>query len=116
MDDFVFFDNNKDQVKKLRKVIVEYLQHNLKLELKESATYINQRINGLGFLGVRVFPGTIRIKNENLRRMVRRFKVKKMQMEDGKLSEEKFIESMNSYYALFRNYNTFQLRNRLTHS
>lgn len=113
MDDFVFFDNNKDQIKKLRKVIVEYLRHHLNLELKESATYINQRINGLSFLGVRVFPNTIRIKNENLRRMVKRYKVKKMQVEGGKLSEEKFIESINSYYALFRNYNTFQLRSRL---
>ncbi len=112
MDDFVFFDNNKDQVKNVREVIVEYLHHNLNLELKESATYINQRINGLGFLGVRVFPNTVRIKNENLRRMTRRLALKKMQMENGMLSEEKFTESVNSYYALFRNYNTFHLRNR----
>jgi retron-type reverse transcriptase len=76
MDDFVLFSNDKEQLKIWRTEINNYLHKQLQLSLKKESVYVNSRLNGLSFLGTRVFPRTIRIRQENLKRYVRRMKKK----------------------------------------
>ena len=66
MDDFISFSNDKEDLQKLLVDIREFVNKNLKLELKEKVTTIAPVSEGIPFLGFRVFPQIIRIKRENL--------------------------------------------------
>ncbi len=110
MDDFVVFDNDKDKLKVLRPKIEEFLKSELCLELKESATYINKRLNGLSFLGMRIFPSLIRINAVNLKRSVRKMRIKANLYSAGKIKDEKITQSAQSITGYLKYFNTYELR------
>lgn len=111
MDDFVIFSNSKEELKKIREKIKTYLFEQLNLILKEKATYINQRNNGLTFLGARVFESTIRINPENLKRSLKKLNLRKKEFKNNKITEEKFLQCSNSVYiGNLGFFNTFNLR------
>jgi len=113
MDDFVLFSNEKSQLKLWLREIKQYLAEELKLHLKSNAVYINSRLNGLSFLGTRIFPRTIRIKQENFKRYIRRMKKRKYEYRTNQITEDNFLMSMNSYFALMAQYNTYNLRKKI---
>lgn len=104
MDDFVVFDDDKDGLKELKRAADYFLQNHLGLRLKESATFFNNRANGLSFLGKRIFPAAIRLHNHNGRRITRRLRYREKQWLKGALSDEAFMASVNSYWALLNWY------------
>ncbi len=113
MDDFVLFHDDKAALKTMKAEAEQYLRERLGLVLKPSATFFNSPQNGLSFLGTRIFPGIIRLRNENLRRITRRMAVKEKYYAEGMLDEQRFLESMNSYWALLSYYPLPGLRNSL---
>ncbi len=113
MDDFVLFHHDKQVLKGLKRETEDFLQEKLRLSLKPSATYLNSRQNGLSFLGTRIFPGIVRLRNENLRRITRRIAVKEKWYCEGRLSEQEFLHSMNSYWAMLQYYPCEGLRQEL---
>ena len=104
MDDFVLFDKDRQRLKMLHRATEDFLGDKLGLCLKSSATFLNRRQNGLPFLGRRIFPGIIRLRTENLRRITRRIQLLERQMSQGDISEEAFLHSMNSYWAMLSFY------------
>lgn len=114
MDDFVIFNENKTALKTLRQPVEAYLHDALGLRLKASATFLNSSANGLTFLGRRIFPGTVRLAHPNGRRMLRRMALKQRDFENGKISEEQFLQSMNSYWAQLEPF--YGLRRKLVNS
>lgn len=113
MDDFVLFGQERQQVKALRQLVEEELAARLHLRLKPAATFINRRDNGLSFLGTRIFPGLIRMHPENARRAARKLALKRAAWEQGALSEETYLQSLNSYFSYFSVYGTHALRKRI---
>ncbi len=110
MDDFVSLHNQKPALIKFREQAKNYLGKNLKLELKEKATFINKTLNGVPFLGARVFGSTVRIHSQNLKRYVKKIRNLEKEYMAGNIAEDNFYASMNSYCALFSMYNTNSLR------
>ena len=110
MDDFVIFDNNKQNLKKCLSEITNFIDKNLNLLLKENAIVLNQQLNGLSFLGTRIYPSTIRIKQENLKRINKKINEKLYFFYRNKISENKMYQTFNSYNAFLSNYNTFQIK------
>lgn len=110
MDDFVIFNENKQELKLLRKILHEFLQEKLKLKMKERATVINQRLHGISFLGTRIFPSLIRIIPTNLRRSVQRLKRKEDAFQSGKMDDFSFVQSANSIMGHLGYFNTYKLR------
>lgn len=104
MDDFVLFHAEKERLKTVRPLIENFLNHRLRLRLKPSATYLNSASNGLSFLGLRIFPGMIRIRPENGRRMMRRWRLKEHDWLAGRLEETALLASANSYTAFLSRY------------
>lgn len=104
MDDFVLFENDSKRLKMLGRDTAHFLEDALQLQLKHSATFLNRRQNGLPFLGRRIFPGVIRLRTENLCRITRRIRFREKQMHNGDISEEEFLHSMNSYWAMLSFY------------
>ncbi|MCB0518858.1 MAG: hypothetical protein KDD27_07965 [Saprospiraceae bacterium] len=99
MDDFVVFQKDKAALKALRQPIADYLGEQLGLRLKPSATFLNSAANGLTFLGRRIFPRAVRLARPNGKRMLKRMAERQREYENGEMEEEKFLQSMNSYWS-----------------
>lgn len=113
MDNFVLFSNEKSMLKRYLHAIDDYLEENLKLQLKVKATFINSAPNGLTFLGRRIFPKTIRFARPNLWRMLRRMEIRQLEYEKGEITEDSFLQSMNSYWAALQHDGSANFRNKL---
>lgn len=85
------------------------MQNKLKLELKENSV-INNQLNGLGFLGVRIYPNIIRIKNENLKRSIKKVLYKHKLMKKEEITENEYVRSIESVFGNLCKYNTYKLR------
>ncbi len=110
MDDGVIFAGEKDCLREVLMMIRTFLGRELHLKLKERATLINTRQHGLPFLGCRIFPGLIRVKNENVRRIKRRMQMREREFQQGKIEEERFLCSMRSSVAHLAFADTLKLR------
>jgi hypothetical protein len=96
MDDFCIFADNKNYLNDLREIVSDFLKENLKLKLKEPATLINSRLHGLPFLGVRIFPNTVRYKRENFNRSYKKLKTREWEYKNGIINYGKYSSSMQS--------------------
>lgn len=114
-DDFVLFSNSKTSLHLLHSEICAFLQKELKLELKEEATIIAPVSEGIPFLGFRIFPNIIRIKNENKKRLIRKMKSRNKEFMEGKISNEKYSQSLNSMTEHLKVGNTYHLRKDIFH-
>jgi len=112
----VVFSNDKEHLKNMRDYCRYELKNRLGLSLKEKATYINTRQNGLSFLGTRVFPQIIRINNKNLKRSLNRLKKTEQAFQKGLIEQQAFLQSATSIIAHLCQYDTWNLRNKFLRS
>jgi retron-type reverse transcriptase len=110
MDDIVIFANDKRKLKEISAELRNFLNEELSLDMKTNATYINKRINGVTFLGKRIFPNIIRIKNENLKRSIKRIERRENEHIEGKIDETKLCQSVESIIGMMKHYNVFEYR------
>ncbi|MEO5358732.1 MAG: reverse transcriptase domain-containing protein [Nitrospirae bacterium YQR-1] len=110
MDDFVVFSDSKEFLKDIRREMESYLDRRLKLGLKYNALIINQRLNGLSFLGARIFPNILKIKKESLKRCMSKLNQKTREWENGILPDERFIMSVSSINGYLSFFNSYMLR------
>jgi len=113
MDDFVLFSNDKQLLQAALLEIRAYLDTTLQLQLKEKAVQINHAAHGLSFLGTRIFRGTIRVRQQNLRLSLRRLRLKHHLYKRGKLEESRFLCSANSIMAHLGKTDSLRLRQQL---
>jgi RNA-directed DNA polymerase len=104
MDDFVLFSDDKALLLYWKAQVEQFLHDSLHLALKPTATTLNHRNHGLSFLGTRIFAGLIRLRNQNLRRITKRIRAKEHLYYTKRLTEEHFLQSMNSYWAMLSYY------------
>ncbi len=116
MDDFCIFYNDKKYLKDLRVVISDYLKRNLCLELKESATLINNRQNGLSFLGVNIYPNLIRYKKENFNRSYKKLKIREYEYKNGLINYDKYSSSQQSLISHLTYYGNGLFRKEIKNS
>jgi len=96
MDDFVAFAQEKDELHELKDRIQLYLNTYLNLTLKPTVTCIHKNSHGLNFLGMRIYPGYIRMKRENRRRSLKKAYQKMTLYEKNVITEDQMIQSMDS--------------------
>jgi retron-type reverse transcriptase len=82
VDDFALFSNDPEQLATAKIQIVQYLI-NLRLKLHPIKSQLLKTDHGVNFLGFRILPHQIRVRNENLRRGRRRIRLLKKQLEAG---------------------------------
>ncbi len=113
MDDCVLFDKNIDTLKEYLRLSEYFLAHRLGLVIKEKSILINSSLNGLPFLGYRVFPSTLRLKKENIRRLKAKLKLREAQFNKGIIDEERFYNSTLSIINYARFADSLKLRRDL---
>ena len=110
MDDFILFANDKSRLHRQKAEISEFLTGELRLEFKENGILLAPCSTGLPFLGFRIFPGLIRIKNENKRRWIKKLKSRYRAYEEGKIDEETYTRCLSSMVEHVKIANTYFFR------
>jgi len=110
MDDFIIFADDKVELHLLHAKIRAFLGSELRLEMKEKETVIAPTMEGLPFLGFRIFPNLIRLKHENKKRTLQKMKLKARNFELGILDEKKYSQSLMSSTEHLKTGDTYRLR------
>jgi RNA-directed DNA polymerase len=107
VDDFNCFSNDRDFLAEVRVKIEAYLAQKLRLTIHPIKSQLFQTAQGANFVGFRIFPDRIRIRDDNLRRGRLRLR---SQRSKGFTQGQ---ASLTSWFAHLRHGNTWRLRQRI---
>jgi len=110
MDDLVLFDNEKNTLWDAAASIEDYLREQLLLKIKKGSLLLAPVMQGLPFLGYRVFPGVIRISRQGWRRFRRKVRHRNLGFINGLMDEEQWQRSMSSLVGHLQQADTRNLR------
>ncbi len=99
MDDFLLFAREKPVLHRYLAEIERFLKENLRLRLKAKATRLAPVTEGVGFLGLRIYPGTLRIQGRGVRRVRRRLRRLHQDWRRGVVDERALADSSGSMLA-----------------
>ncbi|MGJ3252715.1 MAG: reverse transcriptase domain-containing protein [Elainellaceae cyanobacterium] len=112
VDDFSLFSDNCDFLQNCRSQIETYLA-SLRLKIHPIKSQLTQTRYGAIFVGFRVLPDRIRVRNHNLQTGRRRLKRLQTAYASGRLSEEEIARSLQSWNAHLTHGNTWRLRQHI---
>jgi retron-type reverse transcriptase len=114
MDDFVLFGGSKAELRGRLDAVRAFVEDPLRLRLKDPATILAPVSEGLPFLGFRVHRGMTRVRPENLRRSIRRWKQRLRAHAAGEIDEQKLTASVRSILEHWKAADTWNLRSACT--
>ncbi len=109
VDDFALFADDWDYLVSARQEIENYLT-SLRLKLHPVKSQLFETKQGANFLGFRVLPDQVRVRNDNLRRSRLRIRQLQYDYRYGQISLEKLVQSLQSWEAHLMHGNTYRLR------
>lgn len=109
VDDFALFSNDLQFLTQARVAIEKYLER-LRLRIHPIKSQLFETSYGANFVGFRILPERIRVRNDNLRRARRRLKQMQKQFDLGKVDLSKLRQRLQSWEAHLKHGNTYQLR------
>ncbi|MEH2181802.1 RNA-directed DNA polymerase [Nostoc sp.] len=112
VDDFALFSDEQELLADARLAIEEYLTQ-LRLKIHQVKSQLFETKIGATFLGFRVFPDLIRVRNSNLHQARRRLKRLQTDYVQGKIKREKVDQSIQSWFAHLEHGDTWQLRQQI---
>lgn len=110
MDDFILFGNYKNKLKTIHEQIERYLSEILKLDLKPEGTLLSTSLQGLPFLGFRLYPNLVRIQKNGLKRFKHKLLRKISDYEEGKIDDLSLEQSLSSLVGHLKTADTLKLR------
>lgn len=112
VDDFALFSNDWQFLADARLAIEEYLAK-LRLQIHPIKSQLFETKIGASFLGFRIFPDRIRVRNNNLHRARRRLRKLQKDYIYGIISREKVNQSIQSWFAHLDHGDTWQLKQQI---
>ena len=112
VDDFALFSHDRDFLAEARKAIEEYLAK-LRLTIHPIKSQLFETKAGATFLGFRILPNRIRVRNSNLKRGRRRLKRLQTDYNKGRISWLDVKRSLTSWMAHLDHGDTWQLRKKI---
>ncbi len=109
VDDFALFGDDLEFLAQARLKIEEYLT-GLRLKIHPIKNQLFETRHGANFVGFRILPDRIRVRNDNLRRARRRLKQLQADYACGEVSLGKLIERLQSWEAHLKHGDTYRLR------
>ena len=96
MDDFVMIMNDKEECKRTKQRIKEFLETRLDLRLNSKTTYFKHK-QGLSFCGYRIFVNKMILMNANKKKIYKRVRRWNRLYQENKLDIMKAATSLNSW-------------------
>jgi retron-type reverse transcriptase len=112
VDDFALFSDDRDFLAEARSKIEEYLVK-LRLKIHPIKSQLFETKHSSTFLGFRILPDRIRVRNSNLHRGRRRLRRLQLEYARGKISWSKVSQSLQSWVAHLEHGDTWQLRKQI---
>jgi retron-type reverse transcriptase len=112
VDDFALFSDDRQVLVDAKPQIEDYLA-TLRLKLHPHKTQLQPTCEGMNFLGFRVLPDRLRVRNDNLRKGRRRLKELETAYFDGKIAKEEVEQSLQSWFAHLAHADTWRLRQQI---
>ena len=109
VDDFVLFSNDRNFLAEARPAIEKYLEK-LRLRIHPIKSQLFETRYGANFVGFRILPERIRVRNDNLRRARRRLQAIQKDYAQGKIPLKKLIQRLQSWEAHLKHGDTYRLR------
>lgn len=113
MDDFFIISADKNHLKIVKDEIQAFLAQNLKLTLHPDKTMIQNAKDGVCFVGYRIFYDHVLIRGSTLLRMQRKLKLRRRQCQSGKISREKYNQTISSFKGHLKHANAWKLQQTL---
>ena len=110
MDDFVLWGKTKDDMLLYRDEILDYSEKKLWLTLK--APVVNRTSHGMDFLGMRIFPTTIRANRRSIDRYRRRLRAYEYEFAHKGMSESVFQSRITALTAFLKQGDTLSWRQK----
>ncbi len=112
VDDFALFSEDKGFLDDARIAIEEYLT-TLRLIIHPIKSQLFETQYGVNFVGFRVLPDRIRVRNDNLRRSRKRFRELQYDYRYHQISLEKLTQRIQSWEAHLKHGDTYRLRRKI---
>ncbi len=109
VDDFVLYGDDWDFLTQARIEIEQYLA-TLRLIIHPIKSQLFETRHGANFVGFRVLPDRVRVRNDNLRRARRRLKQLQADYARGEISVKNLIQRLQSWSAHLKHGDTYRLR------
>ena len=112
VDDLALFANSLAPLRQARRVLEAELRA-LRLRLHPIKSQIHQTRHGANFVGFRVFPGRVRVRNHNLLNGKRRLRALQLGVASGAIPADAARASLQSWNAHLAHGHTWRLRRAL---
>lgn len=112
VDDFASFSDDRQQLVEARAAMEEYL-NTLRLKIHPIKSQLFETRHGANFVGFRVLPDRIRVRNDNLRRARKRMKQLQQDYEAGNISLKPLVQRLQSWEAHLLHGDTYHLRRKI---
>jgi retron-type reverse transcriptase len=109
VDDFALFSDDRSQLMAARSAIEDYLA-SLRLKLHPIKSQLFETQCGANFVGFRVLPDRIRVRNDNLRRSRQRLNKMQQNYQTGEITLAQIGQSLKSWAAHLKHGDTHRLR------
>ncbi|MBI5245279.1 MAG: RNA-dependent DNA polymerase [Elusimicrobia bacterium] len=113
MDDQLLFSDSKDSLRDAHRRIRAFVEGELKLDLKSEATILAPVSEGVPFLGLRLWPGVVRLDGPAKRRLIRSLRMGAQGLASGRLDENDLAASLRSRLGHAAHADTLGLRRSL---
>ena len=113
VDDFVILHESKEQLEEWKAEIDKFLREKLKIELHPSKSHVLRLNSGINFLGFRVFYDFKLIRKSNLKNFERKFNNLRIVFDEGIISREQALESLEGWLAYCSYADTFKYRKHI---
>jgi len=112
-DDFIILGKDRNYLEQLIKEIGYFLRNNLELNLHPNKIEIKKINQGIDFLGYITFSHHKVLRTKTKRRMFRKIKTRKIQLDDYVIDSKSFEQSINSYFGILKHCKGFKIRRKL---
>ncbi|MEM9948283.1 MAG: RNA-directed DNA polymerase [Cyanobacteria bacterium P01_D01_bin.36] len=112
VDDFAAFSDDRQQLIEAKAAMEEYLA-TLRLKMHPVKSQLFETRHGANFVGFRILPDRIRVRNDNLRRARKRMKNLQRLYAAGDITLDELVQRIRSWEAHLLHGNTYRLRRKL---
>ncbi len=113
MDDLLLFAGDKPALHESALEIERFARERLGLQLKEKSVRLAPVSEGVSFLGVRIFPGTVRLSRRSLRRFRRKLKAAEKAWLLGEIELDQLAAAGAALFGHICHADTLHLRRKL---
>lgn len=112
-DDFIFLSESENHLSDLVCKINNFLKSELKLNLHPNKIIIRKFRQGIDFLGYVTLPYHKVLRTKTKRRIFKKLKSKRQDLESGIISEESFGQSLQSYLGVLSHCNGWKIQKKI---